>query len=158
MAKDKGYVLDVGDVTGETLKIKLAPPRGFWKIDALNADFSEDAPLRTTVVAASRAQDQNGLDAAESLAENDNKFLVMPRKGDSTEVVFRQPPRPAGTERSFILKVTGYYDIHLAASGEPNLEMIRKIHSEPGFTLTFALQEYLKQREAQGVRTGKGNN
>jgi hypothetical protein len=158
VAKDKCYVIDISDVPGERLKIKLTPPVGFWRINALRVDYSEDAPIHTTEVGATRAFDQNGRDVRESLAAADNDFLVMPHKGDSAEVIFQGVPLSSDRERSLILKVTGYYDIHLEAKGEPNLELIEKIHSEPGFTIQYALQEYWKMRQAQGAKRGQGKN
>ncbi len=158
VAKDKCYVLDVSDVAGETLKIKLAPPAGFWRFDGMAVDYSEDAPVQIREVSASLAKDGTGRDVAPLLSAIDDQYLVMPRKGDLTEAVFPKPSETGNGRRSLILKVTGYYDVHLEASGEPNLEVIRRVHTEPGFTARFALEEYRKMREAQDAGTGKGNH
>jgi hypothetical protein len=37
--------------------------------------------------------------------------------------------------------------MHLNSAGMPQHEIIEKIHNEPGFTIRYALEEYMKTRE-----------
>jgi hypothetical protein len=147
VAKDKACEFDISDVSGDTLKIKLRPPALFWKIDSLAVDYSDDPPLAVTELAPLTAADRAGRDVRELLTANDGRFLIMPNAGDSADVVFQAPPLAPGRARTLILKTTGYYDIHLEAKGEPNIDIIERVHREPGFTLQFAYQEYLKKME-----------
>jgi hypothetical protein len=155
VAGDKCYVMDISDVPGETLKIRLSPPVGFWRIDSLAVDYSEDSPVTATEVSAHAVKDAKGGDAAGLLAASDDDFLVLARKGDAAQAWFETPPRVPGLERSFVLKVAGYYDAHPKAEGDPNLEVIRRIHTEPGFTVRFALEEYRKQ---EARKSGRGRD
>jgi hypothetical protein len=66
----------------------------------------------------------------------------MPRTGDRAEIDFRAQPRRPGLERSFLVKVSGYYDIHLTAVGEPQREILARYTGEPGFAARYALEEY----------------
>jgi len=43
--------------------------------------------------------------------------------------------------------VNGYYHIHLDAEGEPEAAVLEKIHTEQGFSIKYALQEYLKWKK-----------
>ena len=144
VAKDKAYLLDISDVPGDTLKIRLRPPEGFWWIDSLAVDYTQDPPMQIMEAAPVRAADHNGQDVLGLLAANDGRFHIMPRRGEYADVAFTAPPVPAGLSRSIILKVSGYYDIHLNAKAEPQWDILEKIHREPGFTLKFACQEYSK--------------
>lgn len=152
ISKEKVYVLDLAGVTGDTLRIKLTPPAGFWKIDYFGVDYSEDLPVHVTELKAVKGifnGDEDG-DAAAKLAENDDNYLVMPNNGDMVELVFPAPPRRVGMERTVILEAGGYYDMHLKAGGEPRWDMIDRIYSEPGFLLRYALQEYKRFMRYKG--------
>jgi hypothetical protein len=50
-------------------------------------------------------------------------------------------------DRTLILKASGYYDIHLEGKGKPQLQIIDKLHSEPGFVIQYAYKEYLKWKK-----------
>lgn len=147
VSEDKAYLIDISDVPDETLKIKIVPPATFWKIDCLAIDYSENKDLQIHELSANQALDSQGWDVRESLAKTDNNYLIMPNKGDNAEVIFQAPPKMDGWERSIILKATGYYDIHLQAKGEPQYDVLEKFHNEPGFTIQFALREYLKTKD-----------
>jgi hypothetical protein len=144
LAKDKAYILDVSDVAGETLRIKLRPPVNFWMLNALAVDYSQDLPVRAVELAAATAIDQSGRDVRAKLAAVDNDDLVGAARGDRTELTFRAPALGDGLERTILMKATGYYDIHLDATAEPQREIVDKIANEPGFAAQFALKEYLK--------------
>lgn len=147
VAKEKAYVLDVSDVPGEVLRIRLNPPLEFWMFDRLAVDYSPDLPLNSREIAATSALDQDGRDVRRLLASNDDIFLKMPNKGDQTELRFDAPPRIPGLDRTVLLKASGYYDVRLEAKGEPRRELLDRIHNEPGFTLRFA---YEWRRQAFG--------
>lgn len=153
ISDDKSYALDISDVPGDILKIKLTPPVAFWMIDHLAVDYTEDLPVQVTEMEAMQAVDQNGLDVRELLANNDNNYLVMPKTGDRTELVFLAPSRFDGVERTIILKATGYYDIHLEVTGEPQIDIIERFHNEPGFTLQYAFKEYMKWKKEVKEKT-----
>lgn len=149
IGETKAYPLDLTDVPGDTLRIKLTPPSPFWKINYLAVDYSEDLAVDVTEIAAAEAVSHTGEDVGKLLSQNDGHYMVMPDTGDSAELVFTAPPPNPGLDRTVILKASGYYDIHLAAEGEPQYDLLERIHSEPGFAVKHALKEYLKwQAEA----------
>lgn len=147
ISKDKVYHLDISDVQGDVLKIKLAPPVNFWMINYLAVDYTEDSPLRIIELEAIKAVNKEGQDIKKTLAKEDDDYLVMPNTGDAAELVFESPRHSDNMERSLILKASGYYDIHLEAKGEPRLDIIDRFFKEPGFVVRYALQEYLKWKE-----------
>jgi hypothetical protein len=73
----------------------------------------------------------------------------MPNTGDYAEVIYQAPNPREGLARSLILKATGYYDIHLEATGLRQDETLRKMN-EPGYSIQLAMREFLKAREAGG--------
>jgi hypothetical protein len=144
VSEDKIYLLDISDVSGEVLKIKLTPPAAFWMINYLAVDYSEDIPVLVREVEALKALDDRGRDVKETLTKEDNNYLIMPDTGNSAELIFPCPPRQEGLARTVVLKASGYYDIHLEAKGEPRMDVIERFVAEPGYIVEYAFQEYLK--------------
>lgn len=146
IGETKAYPLDLTDVSGDTLRIKLTPPSPFWKINYLAVDYSEDLPLTISEIGAVEAVDHRDRDVKGVLSANDGHYMVMPDTGDSAELVFTAPPPSPGLDRTVILKASGYYNIHLEAKGEPQYDLLERIHSEPGFAVKHALKEYSQWR------------
>jgi hypothetical protein len=151
IARDKAYLMDISDAAGDTLKLRLRPPAGFWRFDSLAVDYGESAPLRVSEIAPAQARDKAGRDVRQSLSASDADYFVMPNAGDYAELLFAAPPAIPGAARSVVLKASGYYDPHFSADGEPRLDLLRKIHSAPGATLQFAYGEYLKRLAASAA-------
>jgi hypothetical protein len=148
VAKDKAYVLDVGDVSGEVLRIKLRPPVNFWMVNSLAVDYGEDSPVQVAELAAERAVDPLGRDVREDLAATDGSYQTSSNRGERTELVFAVPPMKEGLERTVFVKASGYYRIHIDAKGEPQTERIARVLGEPGFAARYSFREYQKWEAA----------
>jgi hypothetical protein len=148
VSDDRVYVLDVRDVPGDVLTLRLTPAVGFWMINSLAVDYIDGVPLSTREVAASRAVDPRGTDLRPLLAATDNRYMVFPDTGDSADVVFPAPPRRPGFARTVILKTSGYYDIHMGPMGDPQPDTLMRIRTEPGFAVRLGWQEYLTWKRA----------
>lgn len=142
-SENKVCLLDIRDVPGDTLRVKLTPPSTFWMINYMAVDYSEDLPVHVREISPVRAVDHIGNDIGKMLAEKDNNYFVMPNIGDRAELTFDAPPLREGMARSAILKASGYYEIHLQPQGKPQVELLDRIHTEPGFAVKQAIKEYL---------------
>jgi hypothetical protein len=151
ISKDKSYPLEISDVPGDTLRIKLTPAAGFWRLNYLAVDYAEDLPIRIMEIGAAEAFSDKGRDerAPLSLSRPDHQYLVMPEKGDYAELIFMAPSQSPDQDRTVFLKAQGYYDIHLEAKGEPQRELIDRIFREPGFTAQIAAKAYFKAKAAK---------
>jgi len=147
VSEDRVYSLDIRDVPGDLLRVKLTPPANYWMLNYLAVDFSDPHPNEVTELAAVEAVDFNGHDVRNALFSSDKDYVVMPNIGDSAEIVFLAPPEKPGLSRSLILKTSGYYDIHLDANTEPQLELYEKVMNQPGFVIQYAFKEYLKWQQ-----------
>jgi len=145
MANDKAYVIDISDVPGSTLELRLCPPVTFWRFNYLAIDYSPDLTLQVQELAPQRAVNQDGLDVTQELSASDGNFLILPGAGKWAEVFFVEPSRRENLTRSFILKINGYYDIHMVGQGDPQPELVDRFFNDPGFTIRYALRAYLKQ-------------
>ncbi len=148
ISEDRVYMVDINDVIGDTLKIKLTPPVTFWMINYVALDYTEDIPVQVQEIKAMEATDYKGNDIRTLLSETDKNYHVMPNTGDWAELVYKAPEHQEDLERSVIIKASGYYDIHLQAEGEPRTEILDRF-VEPGFAIQYAFKEYLKWEKHQ---------
>jgi hypothetical protein len=142
VTEERTIPIRLDGVEGDSLEIQIAPPAGFWQLNRFAADYGrEDAPSVREIAADSIVGD-DGSDLMDLLQSNDGRYYVMSVTGEEARLVFRVPPPTPGMEQTVFAKVAGYYDMHLAASGEPRLEEIRRIETEPGYPAQFALREF----------------
>jgi hypothetical protein len=142
VAEDRIYTLDLQDVPGETLKIKLTPPVAFWQINHLAVDYTDNLPVDVTEIAPIEALDDKNQDIQEILSFTDNDYLVMPKIGDSAWLTFLAIPQKIDQDRSYILKASGYYDIHLESQGEGQRDILNRFLLQPGYTIQYSLEKY----------------
>ncbi len=137
------YPLDLKDVSGDTVRIKFYPPAPFWKIDYLALDYSDNSPVLVKEISALSALNQAAGDVREILSLPDQRYVEMPNKGEWLDIRFAAPePRP-GYERTVLLKIRGHYVMYLSGRGEPQKELLDRIHQEPGFLTQYIYREYV---------------
>lgn len=145
-AKPKAYVLDIHDVPGDTVRIRLEPPAGFWRFDGFAVDASEDQPLEAREVApfSAKAADGRGFEA--ELAAADGLKLVMPKGHPTVDLRFAVPELRPGLARSLVLKAGGWYDPHFSRAGEPRPGLFERILTEPGAALRMTQDGWRARR------------
>jgi len=147
ISENKAYELDLRDVAGDTLRLRLTPPAPYWMINSIAVDYGDEIALELEELAPSRAVDNSGGEVREALLATDDIHQVMPQTGNWAEVEFLAPPEKPGLERTVFAKVSGYYDIHLGAQGPPRRDILERFLSEPGYAVRFGYTEYLKWKD-----------
>ncbi|MBM3312307.1 MAG: hypothetical protein FJY80_12465 [Candidatus Aminicenantes bacterium] len=159
IAKDKAYALDLEDVEGDTVRVKLTPAAGFWMIDRLALDYSEDVPVAVTEVGAVSARDESGRDMTGPLAFDDGDYFVIPKGAGPTALEFDAPPPPPppapGSARTVFVKATGHYVFMLNGEGERTLDL-DEVMRTPGETIRLALRAHPAIRRLAARTEGEG--
>jgi hypothetical protein len=111
--RDKVCVLDVGDASGSTLKIKLMPPANFWMIDRLAVDYSRDLPVEVNELnpESAAAPGLSSDDVLSALAGVDGRYLDLPTPTDKVEMTFLPSALKPGMQRSIFLRTVSRYEI-----------------------------------------------
>ncbi len=147
VSETRAYVLDIGDVPGETLRLKLAPPSGFWMINHVAVDYTPDQPVQATELEPVEAVGSAGQDIRAVVAREDDVSYDAPFLGDRADLTYLVPPERPLSERSVYCKVSGYYDIHMGTLGAPRWDILKKLRDEPGYSVRYSLQEYRAWRD-----------
>ncbi len=151
--EDRIVPLDVSRVTGDEVRIRIRPPVGFWALNWLAMDYTEDNDLSVQTIAFETADSGAGDDVRGLLASADGRYHEMPRVGDEFLVNAPAPALAADSERTVFLHSRGYYRLHIEAEGDPNLTLLQEIEFVPDRAARFAVQRFREsqQRVADAV-------
>ena len=122
--------LDISRATGDTLRIRVEPPAGFWALNSFAVDYSAEQPTAVTGVALKSARKLSGEDVSGQLHAADAAYYTA-EIGDRAEVVFAAPPVRPGMLRSVFLHSRGYYRPYLRTTGQPDTETLRQVFELP---------------------------
>jgi hypothetical protein len=151
ISKDRILPLDVSHVQGDTLRIRIHPPAGFWALNSFAVDYSADQPVSVQTVKPSTVSDLQGKSELADLIAVDNRYLAMPNMGDTADLTFAAPARKEGLERAVILHTRGYYKLHVAGTGEPDKATLAAFEKTPGSAEKFAASQYSQWQIAKQV-------
>jgi len=142
--EDQAVALDLSDVAGDSLTLRVRPPFGFWSIDQMTVVYDGDASVPEGIeVQVTGAIDDRQGNVTERLLAIDDSFYDMPRLGDRAEVTFAVPDLQPGLERTVFLRTSGFYEIEVP-SGPDQRERLLAMTSRPGGCVEFAVEKYLE--------------
>jgi hypothetical protein len=139
--------LDVSHVAGDTVRVRMRPPAGFWAFNSFAMDYSADLPARVTKLAPVRARDAAGKDLLPALHAADGQYYEMHEQGEQATVAFAAPPAARGMERTLFLHSRGYYHMHIPQTGEPDVATFQKILTEPEAGAAFSAKMYAEMNQ-----------
>jgi len=148
--KDLVVPLDVSDVAGERVSVRLSATAGLWLVDRVALEPGSALVEAGLELQPTLARDERESDVLPLLLAADGRHYAMPEVQNRAELLFPAPARTVGLDRSFVLKSTGYYLMHVTPRGTPQLELMSRLVNEPGAYGRFALG--LLQGAARGAR------
>jgi hypothetical protein len=141
--------LDIHRAQGDTLRLRIRPPVGFWALNSFGMDFSLEPALDVRVVSPTSATDRKGNDVLQQLLATDDVYHVMPETGDWAHIVFPAPDLAPGATRSIFLHSRGYYRLHLPADRDPDAVRLEQIANEPDAATRLAVERFAEWRTAR---------
>jgi hypothetical protein len=110
ISKRQVFSLDVSQVEGDSIRIRLESAPSLWLIDGVALDSSPAAPFTVREVYAESALDHSGKDVRRRLGSLDRDYFTM-EQGDGAELQFRLPDPEPGGIRSYLVRSSGWYRI-----------------------------------------------
>ncbi len=131
--------LDLRDVEGDTLRVRIDALPGLWAIGRIGVDYDARpvAPAHALSPRSARAAD--GADVRSLLADSDDRRLTLAATTGRVDLVFDAPAPIPGAERSLLIELEGYYRPLVPASGEPHTALFETLVHEPGALARYAL-------------------
>lgn len=145
IVKDRVVPLDVTGAAGDTLRIRIRPPKGYWALNSFAVDYTPDEPVLVENVALAEARDAAGRDRRAALLRADDLYDELPvGTTDQVALTFPAPEPKPGLARTVVLHARGWYALNLRASGEPDREALVRLETEPGFGVRFAAARHAR--------------
>jgi hypothetical protein len=142
LAEERVVPLDLPVAQGDSLRIRVRPPRGFWALNYLALDYSPDQTIHVDTLHPRSAWAPGGVDLLPVLSTADTLYHGMPNTGDRAQLEFAAPSVPRGRERTVVLHSRGWYRLHLTPTGEPDTALVRRIVEVPGAAVEYSASQY----------------
>lgn len=141
--KEDILMLDLTDITGDKVNLKLVAGMLFWDIDFIGLDYSTDQTVVKTVVPLSSATDENRKNVSDLLLYDDDRYLIQPDVNNITDITFPSPAGLSGMTRSVFLHSKGNYEILRETKGKPDMAYLKSF-LEPGAFTRFSKEHFLQ--------------
>lgn len=142
--------IPLAETSADYIEFELNPPPGFWKFDRIGMVFDYEKIKSGDILTLSteKAIDDNGQSITEKLDASDKDYYNMEKVGSRCDLSFRVPADYNPGEYALFFKTTGWYEIILDKTKEPQNELLSSFLAKPLSVLTFSqkmlLQEYEK--------------
>ena len=136
------YDLDLSNIKGDSVTIKINPPFGYWTVDYLAIQYDEYTNPKIEFMHLETAPNQDGIDIKETVRIKDNNYCIMPMVGDYLEATYKEGESNSDFKTTYYLKSSGYYEIHLNKSLPIQFLTLSKFVTDPGFIIKYSNERY----------------
>ncbi|MBU8934743.1 MAG: hypothetical protein KOO62_12160 [candidate division Zixibacteria bacterium] len=149
VSEDRVIEIDVSDIPGNNLNLKMHPPKSFWTIDYISVEYDDNTIITPQIERIVAGNDMTGADITGQLGFSDNDYFIMPTIGDWAEVSFASPAYPSDSslKRSVFLSTTGYYEVQIDKTQPEQKELIAHLIKEPGEIASYSINRLLEWQE-----------
>lgn len=140
-SRDFVIPLDIRDIKGQIINIKLECGFLFWDIDYAAMDFTPNTSVRIHKISAESAIDENGKDIRSNIQFSDSKYLEQPDVGNVAILKFQAPYIQQHLSSTAIFHSRGYYEYIRNFNGKPDMGYLLTFKNKGRFT-EFAREKY----------------
>jgi hypothetical protein len=133
-SRDMIMPVDLSDIKGSSIRIKLETTYMFWDLDFAAVDFSADNSFKPEFINVSAAVKSNSSESEiPNLVGDDNLYSKI-LENEFISVEFKAPTPISGETDSYFLLSSGYYHSLKQYSGNPNMRALRSFKKKGAFS------------------------
>jgi len=131
--------LDLRDVEGDTLRVRIEALPGLWAIGRVGVDYDARPMAPAHALSPRSARAEGGRDVLDRLVASDDRRLTLASMSGRVDLAFDAPAPVPGAGRSVLIELEGFYRPLVPASGEPQTALFKTLVHEPGALARYAL-------------------
>jgi len=135
--------LDLKNLEGTSIEVRLSSGFMFWEIDYAAIDFSDDNNFSVETISPSVATDETGKNVLPLLNKKDGIYLEQPVPGNCVTLEYKGLPKRQNTLQTYFLHTKGYYTHIRDLKGSPNVAFLKQF-KKPGGLPAYSLELYKK--------------
>lgn len=156
-SRDFVVPVDISELTGKEIEIKLETGFMFWELDYVAMDFTENSEPKVSIVKPSMALGTGSIDWTSALNKTDGNYMAQENVGEVTEIIFNTTPPLSDQKQTVFLHTHGYYELIRDFKGIPKTSDLKKF-KEPGYFSDYSRSRYLKMFDIEDkVASNKAN-
>ena len=145
LAAERVVPLDISRVRGDSVRIRIRPPYGFWALNSFALAYHTDGQFRITTLAPATARTSDGRDELANLIAADERYYEMPHTGDYGFVTYVAPRLAPGMTRTVFAHARGYYRLHLDPATPPDSATLTRLFATPDAAAVFAAEQFAQK-------------
>ena len=150
ITKRQVVAVDLTGVDGPVVHVRLESAPSFWMIDYVAMSYDVEPPLVVQELPPAAAQTPDGNSVLSLVGAADGRAWWF-EQGERAELRFPVPPLVPGLARSYLVRSTGWYTIHVPDRGDADFASLQRVIREPGAVArlsTTALNDALRLARA----------
>ncbi|MDH4295850.1 MAG: hypothetical protein OEV74_06195 [Cyclobacteriaceae bacterium] len=140
-SRDMILSIDLSQVKGDEINIRLECGFMFWELDYAAMDFTENIQVQVSHIKPLLALDELNHDVASLIAETDDSYLIQPEIGNVVTIRYAAAKPDDGNTQTVFLHSRGYYEYIRDYQNIPNVMKLKSFREEGSFT-HFSKEKY----------------
>lgn len=134
--------IEMADIQGDEVEIKVETGFMFWEMDYAGMDFTSQKPMSMDIIKPVMAVGTGARNWTSALKEADKKYMVQDSIGQITEITYPSVKHRDDEAQTVFLHTRGYYTLIRNFEGLPHIVELNKFKT-PGYFSDFSRMRYL---------------
>lgn len=147
-SRDFVIPVELSDIQGDEIEVKIETGFMFWEMDYAGMDFTSNQKLSIDILKPTVAAGTGHKDWTAALKEADKNYMAQDSVGQVTEITYPSVKHNDEQAQTVFLHTRGYYTLIRHFEGLPNIVELNKFKT-PGYFSGFSRMKYLKAMDKE---------
>ena len=134
--------IEMADIQGDEVEIKVETGFMFWEMDYAGMDFTSQKPMSMDIIKPAMAVGTGARNWTSALKEADKNYMAQDSVGQITEITYPSVKHRGDEAQTVFLHTRGYYTLIRNFEGLPHIVELNKFKT-PGYFSDFSRMRYL---------------